>query len=132
MVFMQPPSKKWRRFKILKKLTFLQMFFGKIKNFKTLSLKLIKNMGRGFTSLKVWNKIHHSSRNYGTSNLLFRFTAFCIGQPNQNQNKIAVISKVPNIESYPRIKLNLKVSVPVHVKMVVLFRCFRKLVKSAF
>lgn len=31
----------------------LQMFFGKIKNFQALNLKLVKNEGSGFTFLKI-------------------------------------------------------------------------------
>ena len=41
---------------------FSQMFFGKIKKFKTFILKLVKNMARGITSVKIWNKTVHASK----------------------------------------------------------------------
>ena len=60
MVFVRRPSKKWQPFKILKKITFSGMLFGKIKNIKALHLILPKNIGRGFAFLKLCNKTDHS------------------------------------------------------------------------
>ena len=39
--------------KILEKLTFSQMLFGKVKKIKILNLTLLKKMDRGSTSLEI-------------------------------------------------------------------------------
>ena len=53
MTFVGPPMKKRRSFKFLEKLTFSQMFFNKIKKFKTLNLAYVRNNGIGFTTVKL-------------------------------------------------------------------------------
>ena len=67
-------------FQILKRITFSRMFLGKMKKFKTLNVILVKNMSKGFITLKIRDKTDHSSSKYGPSNLLFRFTNVCTGQ----------------------------------------------------
>ena len=45
MIFVRPLSIKRRPFKLLKKLTFSEILFGKIKKLKTLNLTLVKKYG---------------------------------------------------------------------------------------
>ena len=54
------------------KKNFSKMFFGKTKKSKTLILKLVKNMARGITSLKIWNKTVHASKSivFSTSSFI--------------------------------------------------------------
>ena len=57
---------------------FSQMVIGRIKKFKILNLLLIKNMGRGFTFLKIGNKTDHTFK----QTMLSRFTNFCVHEPH--------------------------------------------------
>ena len=58
------------------------MSFGKIKEFKTYNLTLLKNMGRALTFLKNWNKANQSSRNSGqlTCCFVLPYCAYNFGQ----------------------------------------------------
>ena len=47
--------------KILEKLTFSQMLFGKVKKIKILNLTLLKKMGRGSTSLEIYKNLTNHS-----------------------------------------------------------------------
>ena len=47
--------------KILEKLTFSQMLFGKVKKIKILNLPLLKKMDRGSTSLEIYKNLTNHS-----------------------------------------------------------------------
>ena len=47
--------------KILEKLTFSQMLFGKVKKIKILNLTLLKKMDRGSTSLEIYKNLTNHS-----------------------------------------------------------------------
>ena len=83
------------------------MFFGKIKEFKTFNLALLKNLGRAFTSLKTEKKSNLFSGHYGPSNLQFCFTKFCtILDKTFVQDCIKYFSTFSPVFSPPQVKRN--------------------------
>ena len=60
--------------------------------------------------LKNLRTASHPCWNYGASNLLFRFSDFCMGHLNKTQTETAVMLTLPVLESYTKMKTSLKVS----------------------
>ena len=60
--------------------------------------------------LKILRTASRPCLNYGPSNLLFCFSDFCMGHLNKMQTEVAVMLKLPVLESYTKMKTSLKVS----------------------
>ena len=82
MIFARPASKKWQHFETLKKVTFSQMCFGKIKKTKTLSLSLVNIMGKGFYNPENLKQKRQFFTKLRVAQLTISFN-FCVSQANQ-------------------------------------------------
>ena len=79
--------------------------------------------------MKTLHTANDPCSNYGPANLLFRFSDSCMGHLNKTQTEIAVILKLPVLESYTYENENIAESFKDFCGLTVKWRPFKISVK---